>query len=74
MRLFSYFEITLMKTPHSLFLQGLERITKILIDNGAIIDAQDDDGETPLENAASYGNLQAHKREQMSCLCEIKFS
>lgn len=45
-----------MKPPSSLFPRGFESISKILIDNGAIIDIQDNDGATPLQLAVSNRN------------------
>lgn len=63
----SYFEISVTKfvrrtiLSHNFFFffQGLERITKILIDNGANVHIRDNDGNTPLEIAAVNGNFQA---------------
>lgn len=39
------------------FFQGLEKITKILIDNGATVDIRSNEGKTPLEIAAVNGNF-----------------
>lgn len=46
-------------TQFLLLFQGLERITKILIDNGANVHIRDNDGNTPLEIAAVNGNFLA---------------
>lgn len=54
---FVIFQIYYEKTFIFLFFQGLENITKILIDNGAIVDVRSNDGKTPLEIAAVYGNF-----------------
>lgn len=40
---------------HSL---GKENIVKLLIDNNAVIDAQNKDGHTPLHFSAQYGENQ----------------
>lgn len=54
----------------SLF-EGLERITKTLIDNGANVDIRSDEGRTPLEIAAVNGNLFKHLKEKkfISSVC-----
>lgn len=57
LRFLSYIKITMVKTPVSLSFKGLENITKILIDNGAIVDIRSDEERTPLEIASVNGNL-----------------